>query len=142
MASESLVLRLGTAEYPERLTDCADAPRTLWARGTVSLLDRPCVAIVGTRRATPYGARVARELGRVLAMAGATIVSGLARGIDAAAHGGALDVGGATVAVLGTGLDVAYPKANAELQRTIGERGLLLAHFRNGTGSSPRWRVR
>lgn len=102
----------------------------LWARGRLEVLDRPCVAIVGTRRATAYGERVARELGRVLAMAGATIVSGLARGIDASAHRGALDVDGATCAVLGTGLDVVYPKGHASLQHTIGERGLLLSELK------------
>lgn len=101
----------------------------LWARGSLALLDRPCVAIVGTRRATPYGERVARELGRVLALAGATVVSGLARGVDVAAHRGALDVGGATCAVLGTGLDVVYPRGHAAMQRTIGERGLLLSEL-------------
>lgn len=104
----------------------------LWAEGDLSLLERPCVAIVGTRRATAYAERVARELGRVLALAGATVVSGLARGVDACAHRGALDVDGATVAVLGTGLDVVFPKAHAQLQRTIGARGLLLSELEPG----------
>jgi len=124
-----MLLRAAQPGYPPRLLDCADVPRTLWARGDLALLDAPCVAIVGTRRATSYGERVARELGRVLAMAGATIVSGLARGIDAAAHRGALDADGRTAAVLGTGLDVVYPKAHAHLQATIGERGLLLSEL-------------
>jgi DNA processing protein len=136
------VLRRGEPGYPERLSDCTSPPATLWARGDLALLDRPCAAIVGTRRATAYGERVARELGRVLALAGATIVSGLARGIDAAAHRGALDAGGATCAVLGTGLDVAYPKAHAPLQHTIGERGLLLSELEPANpahgGSFPR----
>lgn len=122
-------LHRGEPDYPARLHDGGDPPRLLWARGALAMLDAPCVAIVGTRRATGYGERVARELGRVLAMAGATVVSGLARGIDAAAHRGALDVGGATCAVLGTGLDVAYPRGHAALQRTIGERGLLLSEL-------------
>jgi DNA processing protein len=117
------------AGYPERLADLSDPPRALWARGDLALLDRACVAIVGTRRATAYGERVARELGRVLALAGATIVSGLARGIDACAHRGALDVDGATIAVLGTGLDIVYPRAHASLQQTIAERGLLLSEL-------------
>jgi DNA processing protein len=99
----------------------------LWARGDLHLLDRPCVAIVGTRKATAYGERITRDLARTLARAGACIVSGLARGIDAAAHRGALDVGGATTAVLGTGLDVVYPRGHAELQGRIGEQGLLLS---------------
>ena len=124
-----MLLRPDAPAYPSRLHDCSDPPRTLWVRGDLSLCDKPCVAIVGTRRATAYGERVARELGRVLALAGATIVSGLARGIDAAAHRGALDVDGATCAVLGTGLDVVYPKAHAQLQQTIAERGLLLSEL-------------
>ncbi|HEY2064588.1 MAG TPA: DNA-processing protein DprA [Gemmatimonadaceae bacterium] len=115
--------------YPERLLELPDPPSCLWARGDLSLLGRPCVAIVGTRRATAYGERVARELARGLAAAGATVISGLARGIDSAAHRGALDAGGATVAVLGTGLDIAYPKGNARLQETIGEQGLLLSEL-------------
>jgi DNA processing protein len=119
----------GEAGYPERLLDAPHPPKMLWAEGNLSLLDRRCVAIVGTRRATAYAERVARELGRVLALAGATVVSGLARGVDACAHRGALDAGGATAAVLGTGLDVVFPRAHAGLQRTIGERGLLLSEL-------------
>jgi DNA processing protein len=117
------------AGFPERLNDLPDPPRRLWARGDLSVLDKTCVAIVGTRRATAYAERVAHELARVLAGAGATIVSGLARGVDACAHRGALDAGGATVAVLGTGLNITYPKANARLQETIAERGLLLSEL-------------
>ncbi len=101
----------------------------LWARGNVELLNGPCVAIVGTRRATPYAERVARELGRTLARAGACVVSGMARGVDAEAHRGALDVNGATCAVLGTGVNLVYPKAHAELHAQIGERGLLLSEL-------------
>ena len=124
-----MFVRLGEPGYPERLLDCADPPKALWGRGDPSLLERPAVSIVGTRRATAYGERVARELGRVLAMSGATVISGLARGIDAAAHRGALDATGATCAVLGTGLDVVYPRGHTQLQRTIGERGLLLSEL-------------
>lgn len=122
-------LRRGEQGYPERLLDAPHPPRVLWAEGDLALLDRPCVAIVGTRRATAYAERVARELGRVLALAGATVVSGLARGVDACAHRGALDAGGATAAVLGTGLDHVFPRAHAQLQRTIAERGLLLSEL-------------
>ena len=124
-----MFVRLGDPGYPERLLDCADPPKALWGRGDPSLLERPTVAIVGTRRATAYGERVARELGRVLALSGATVISGLARGIDAAAHRGALDATGATCAVLGTGLNVVYPRGHAQLQLTIGERGLLLSEL-------------
>lgn len=114
--------------YPDRLLERVDAPKTLWYEGDLALLEAPCVSIVGTRRATAYGERVARELARTLAQAGATVISGMARGIDAAAHRGALEAG-ATVAVLGTGLDVTYPKGHAALQREISTRGLLLSEL-------------
>jgi DNA processing protein len=87
------------------------------------------VAIVGTRRATAYAERVTAELARALARAGACVISGLARGVDATAHRGALQVDGATCAVLGTGLDVVYPKGHAELQAEIGRRGLLVSEI-------------
>jgi DNA processing protein len=122
-------LHPGEQGYPAALLDRTDHPRTLWARGDLAILDRPCVAIVGTRRATPYAERVTRELARSLARAGACVVSGLARGVDAAAHRGALEAEGATAAVLGTGLDVVFPKGHAELQRSIGERGVLLSEL-------------
>lgn len=122
-------LHPGDAAYPAALSDCPNPPRTLWARGDLSLTERPSVAIVGTRRATAYAERVTRELGRTLARAGACVVSGLARGVDASAHIGALEVGGATIAVLGTGLDVVYPRGHAALQREIAEKGLLLSEL-------------
>jgi len=106
------------------------------------MLDRPTVAIVGTRRATAYAERVTRQLAMTLARAGACVISGLARGVDATAHRGALEACGATVAVLGTGLDVCYPKAHAPLQLEIGQRGLLLSelapHNAAHGGSFPR----
>jgi DNA processing protein len=120
-------LHPGDSAYPAALSDCPDPPRTLWARGDLALTERPCVAIVGTRRANAYAERVTRELARTLARAGACVVSGLARGVDASAHFGALEVGGATIAVLGTGLEVVYPKGHTALQRDIGEKGLLLS---------------
>ena len=122
-------LHPGEQGYPAALLDRTDHPRTLWARGDVSLLERPCVAIVGTRRATAYAERVTRELARTLARAGACVVSGLARGVDAAAHRGALEAEGATAAVLGTGLDVVFPRGHAELQRLVGEQGVLLSEL-------------
>jgi DNA processing protein len=122
-------LHPGDSAYPAALSDCPDPPRSLWARGDLSVVERPCVAVVGTRRATAYAERVTRELARTLARAGACVVSGLARGVDASAHLGALEVGGATIAVLGTGLDVVYPKGHAALQSEIGEKGLLLSEL-------------
>jgi len=116
-------------DYPAALRDLPDPPRKLWARGDLALLERPCVAIVGTRRATAYAERVTRELARTLARAGACVISGLARGVDVAAHRAALEADGATCAVLGTGLDVVYPRGHAALQREIGARGLLLSEL-------------
>jgi DNA processing protein len=117
------------SRYPAALLDLPDPPRTLWARGELALLDRPCVAIVGTRRATAYAERVTRELARTLARAGACVISGLARGVDGTAHRAALDADGATCAVLGTGLDVVFPRGHAALQHDIGVRGLLLSEL-------------
>lgn len=128
-----LVLDAGSPWYPQGLADLDDdAPVRLHARGVVAHLERPRVAIVGTRRATAYGLRVTRELGRALARAGACVVSGLASGIDGAAHRAALEEDGATIAVLGTGLDQVFPRAHRALQRTIGERGLLLTELSAG----------
>ncbi|MEP6729718.1 MAG: DNA-processing protein DprA [bacterium] len=129
IAAPSIAIRVGDSRYPASLLELGHPPDPLWARGNLSVLDRPCVAIVGTRRATAYSERVTRELARTLAIAGACVVSGLARGVDAAAHRGALDVGGATCAVLGTGLDVVYPKAHAALQSDVATRGLLLSEL-------------
>jgi len=117
------------AGYPRALLDCPTAPARLWLRGDRTVLEQPCVAIVGTRTATAYGERVAHALALTLARAGACIISGLARGIDAAAHRGALAAEGATVAVLGTGLDVVYPRAHEQLQDEIGRRGLLVSEL-------------
>jgi DNA processing protein len=128
-APSTFVLRRDAEAYPSALADCPDRPAVLWARGDLSLLARPCVAIVGTRRATAYGERVASALSQTLARAGAVVISGLARGVDACAHRGALEVGGGTVAVLGTGLDVAYPRGHARLQQRIGEEALLLSEL-------------
>jgi DNA processing protein len=113
--------------YPARLAELALAPPLLYVRGRTELLDTRSVAIVGTRKATPYGLRAARQLATDLAAAGLTVVSGLALGIDAAAHRATLDRGGDTVAVLGCGIDIEYPTGNRQLQRTIAERGAILS---------------
>lgn len=121
----------GDARYPAELEDLREnAPAYFWARGSFETLAvRPRVAIVGTRRATAYGQRVTRELTAALVRAGACIVSGLATGIDGTAHRAALEANGATIAVLGTGLDVVFPTGHRELQRTIAQRGLLLSEL-------------
>jgi DNA processing protein len=122
--------------YPESLLQLADPPSVLYAIGNLDLLRAPCIAIVGTRRATSYGERVTAEIAAALARAGATIISGMARGIDGVAHRAALSAGGATAAVLGTGVDVAYPAAHRALHEEIAARGLLLSEELPGDRAS------
>ena len=117
----------GDIEFPTALNDLPAPPRGLYALGSLRALDAPTVTVVGTRDATPYGERMTREICMRLARAGACVVSGLARGIDAAAHRAALAEGGLTVAVLGTGIDVPYPAGHRELHARIAERGLVLS---------------
>jgi DNA processing protein len=125
------------ALYPVALRDAPDAPWALIGRGDWELLrglaPAEVVTVVGARRAGTYGREVARELGRELAAAGLVVVSGLAFGIDACAHRGALE-GGLTFAVLGCGADIAYPAAHRSLWRRVGERGLILSELPPGTG--------
>lgn len=135
------VLLAGRAGYPAALVGDPGAPAVLCASGDTGVLEaRPAVAVVGTRSATPYGARVAAELGRRLAAAQVVVVSGLARGIDAAAHSGALTAGpGAAppVAVVGTGLDVPYPKENRVLWARVSSTGAVLSESSLGTRARP-----
>jgi DNA processing protein len=126
------------ATYPSRLLKIYDPPPLLYVRGNIELLARHSMAIVGTRKPTPYGVQVAEKLGRDLAERGLVIVSGLARGIDACAHKGALAAAkGATIGVLGTGLDVIYPKENKKLYEAMAERGALLSEFKLGAFPAP-----
>ena len=105
--------------YPERLREIFDPPVVLWIRGDVEILGRAGIAVVGTRQPTPYGAGMSEKLASDLALRRMVILSGMARGVDTAAHKGALDAGGATVAVWGTGIDVIYPKENKALAERI-----------------------
>ena len=116
-----------SAEYPRALLDLQAPPSDLYAMGDSSVLAGPRVSIVGTRASTAYGERVTRTLTRVLVRAGVTVISGMARGIDGAAHRTALEEGGNTVAVLGTGIDVPYPVGHRQLHRAIAERGLVVS---------------
>jgi len=128
--------------YPTALAELLPAPPWLYAIGDIDLLRYPAIAIVGSRNPTPSGRDAAREFGAALARAGLVVVSGLARGIDAAAHEGALAADGMTIAVCGTGLDRVYPAANRELAEQIAANGLLLSEFALGTqpvrGNFPR----
>jgi len=131
----------GGAGYPALLAQLHDPPPRLWLRGdAVDALARPAVAVVGARSCSAYGSQVARSLARDLAGAGLVVVSGLARGIDAEAHRGALEAGGATVAVLGCGIDRDYPARHAELARRIVEAGgLVVSEYEAGVEPAP-WR--
>jgi DNA processing protein len=122
--------------YPElvRLRLGAHAPPFLFARGALELLAAPGIAVVGCRKASEYGLDIAEQLGGGIARAGGCVVSGLALGIDAAAHTAALEAGGSTIAVLGCGIDVYYPRSNAGLQRRIARDGLLLSELLPGAG--------
>src|SRR5881398_1331870 len=129
-------LHPGDPNYPA-LLGAIPSPPPLYVRGTVTADDALALAIVGARAATPYGVEVAERLAGELAARGVTIVSGLARGIDTAAHRGALAAEGRTIAVLGCGIDVVYPPENARLMRQIAERGAVLSQFPPGTPPLP-----
>jgi len=124
-------------EYPPRLREIHDPPLVLFLRGNRDLLRTPAVAIVGSRRASRYGLESAGHFARKLGQAGLTIVSGFARGVDAAAHRAALESDASTIAVLGTGIDVRYPRDHDDLRREIEAKGLLLSEFAPGTPPRP-----
>jgi DNA processing protein len=124
--------------YPERLHEIYDPPAVLWIRGNLDLLNRPGIAVVGTRAPSPYGAGMAELLSRDLASRRMTILSGMARGVDTAAHKGALTANGRTVAVWGTGLDVVYPKENKKLaEQIITSGGTIVSEYPMGTFPAP-----
>lgn len=144
-AEEAARLAKGGAElvtwadsrFPRMLKEIFDPPVLLYARGDLSLLSEACLAIVGSRKPTPYGTAVAERLASDLASRGVVIVSGLARGIDTAAHRGALAGGGKTIAVLGCGLDQCYPSENRKLKAEIERKGLVLSEFPLGSFAAP-----
>lgn len=120
------------ALFPSSLQEIADSPTALFAKGRLELLLRPAVAIVGSRDHSGYGAEVCRMIADAAARAGISVVSGMARGLDAIAHQAALDAGGATVGILGNGLGIVYPAANRALYDRVGAEGLLLSEFPPG----------
>jgi DNA processing protein len=134
-------LRCGESGYPELLRQIHGPPKVLFLRGNADtdVLCRRAVAIVGARACSPYGAQVARMLGRELGGAGLVVVSGLARGVDGEAHRGCLESGGVTVAVLGCGIDRDYPAVHAELARRIADSGLVVSEYGLGVEPAP-WR--
>ncbi len=124
--------------YPERLREIYDPPALLWTRGDATLLGKPALAVVGTRHPTPYGTGMAERLSRDLAMRGLIILSGMARGVDTAAHKGALAAKRPTIAVWGTGVDVIYPKENKSLaEQVVAGGGLILSELPLGTFPAP-----
>lgn len=131
------VLLRGEAGYPSLLQEVYDPPLVLYSRGRPEVAELPSVAIVGTRRPTFYGLQMAEGLAADLAEHGVCVISGLARGIDGAAHRGCLDAGGSTIAVLGCGIDIVYPREHRNLTERILKNGLLLSEFPPGTSPSP-----
>ena len=126
-------IRLGDSTYPPLLAEIFDPPACLWIRGDPLTFSHVSVAVIGARAASDEGLTAAYEIAFDLARAGVVVVSGLARGVDACAHRGALDGGGRTVAVLGTGIDKVYPPENAELAERIAASGLLVTEFEPNT---------
>lgn len=124
-------------EFPQALREIRYPPPLLFYRGNLRSLEGLSIAIVGSRKATPYGKMVARKLGRELAQAGIVVVSGMARGIDAEAHWGCIEGGGMTIGILGNGIDVIYPRENAMLYNNVANKGLLLSEYPPGTKPEP-----
>ncbi|MEI9972456.1 MAG: DNA-processing protein DprA [Ignavibacteriota bacterium] len=135
--SGAFLITMGDPRYPQPLREIFDPPILLFARGRVELLKSLAVAVVGTRRPTPYGLAVAERLAGDLAHAELTIVSGMARGVDTAAHKGTLAVGGDTVAVLGCGVDIVYPAENRKLAGDLATKGLIVSEFPMGATAFP-----
>jgi DNA processing protein len=129
----------GVPGWPERLEHLDSPPDSLWVRGALPPVGAPCVAVVGARRATPGALLTAREIAIELATAGVIVISGMARGVDAAAHGGALDGGGVTLAVLGCGIDLCYPSEHRGLRDRIVAQGGVISED-GGTAAPLTWR--
>ncbi len=126
-------IALGDERYSPWLAAIVDPPSVLWVRGRIPPIDRPAVAVIGSRQATPAGLQMGRALGEGLAAAGLTVVSGLARGVDGASHEGALAAGGLTIAVLGCGPDIVYPAEHRDLATRIAASGGVISEFPPGT---------
>jgi DNA processing protein len=124
-------------EYPQSLLQIYDPPVMLYVRGDPQILNLPSISIVGTRKPTLYGTQLAERLGRDLAARGLVIVSGMARGIDAIGHRGAMAANGRAIGVLGTGIDICYPKENKKLYEKVLERGAIIGEFPLGTHPAP-----
>ncbi len=135
---EIMVISIEDKSYPAALKEIYDAPITLYAKGDISLLGKKSIAMVGCRKASSYGLKIAKDLAYQLAEKHIVIVSGLAKGIDAASHTGALTANGETVAVLGCGIDICYPQENISIYKDIMKNGLLLSEYIVGTSPDAR----
>lgn len=124
-------------EYPEQLLDISDPPEKLYCIGDCRLLKKPSLAVVGSRKCSEYGRQTAMKIGREAAGNGLVVVSGMAKGIDSFGHLGALKAGGKTIAVLGCGVDICYPKENQKLYQQIAEEGLIISELPPGTEPMP-----
>jgi DNA processing protein len=127
----------GMSTYPKLLEEIHDPPLILYVRGYLKALEQSSVAIVGTRKPTIYGLQMAQGLASDLGSRGISVISGLARGIDAAAHRGCIEGGGITIAILGCGIDVVYPREHRQLTQKILQKGLLISEFTPGTSPAP-----
>jgi DNA processing protein len=136
--AKAQIISLSDPEYPPRLKEIYDPPVILFVKGDVALLSQPGIAMVGTRHPTPYGIGMAERLAADLASRGLVIISGLARGIDTASHRGAIAAKGKTVAILGTGIDIFYPKENTRLgEQILALGGAIISEFPMGTAPTP-----
>src|SRR5208282_3709008 len=135
--AECQLVAYDSEDYPPLLKEIPDAPLLLYVRGDVKVLSQFAVAMVGTRRPSAYGSSVAHRLAHDLAQRQLVVVSGLARGVDSAAHRGALEAQGKTVAVLGSGINVIYPRENKSLAEEVAKSGAVISEFPLGTGPTP-----
>lgn len=131
--SNNHIVTLADSDYPQALLNIPDPPLLLYVKGRLDLLNRPALAVVGSRSATPQGTNNAEAFAKALSDAGLCIISGLAHGIDAAAHRGALRGQGSSIAIIGTGLDKVYPAANRDLAHALAQQGALISEFPLGT---------
>ena len=137
MQIKSTIIYKEDSSFPDFLKNISDAPTSLYCAGNVDLLKQECVAVVGARKCSEYGRQVALKVGEILAKNNIVTVSGMAEGIDASAHLGALKAGGKTIAVLGCGVDVCYPRCNKNLYDRILEEGLIISEYPFGTKPKP-----
>lgn len=133
MELKTITIYNADKEFPSYLKNIENPPKTLYCSGDISLLNKPCVAVVGARKCSEYGRQVALKIGGLLANNDVVTVSGMAEGIDSSAHLGALKEGGKTIAVLGSGVDVCYPKSNRNLYERILKDGLIISEYPLGT---------